>query len=120
MAVLSDLSGNPAEPLPPVADRKFADISVDNFDDCLKAMKPRVAISLKIVSTEVSSAKATAPSMTPERELRWVGKRVKAMVIKPYETPKLMKVGLMNLKSFLTLKSRRTFDRHCIMRRPLP
>jgi type VI secretion system protein ImpB len=46
MAVLADLSGNPAEPLAPVADRKFADISVDNFDDCLKAMKPRVAIQV--------------------------------------------------------------------------
>ena len=30
-------------PLPPVADRKFLEIDVDNFDDRLKAMKPRVA-----------------------------------------------------------------------------
>jgi type VI secretion system protein ImpB len=43
MGVMSDLSGNPAEPLAPVADRKFVEISVDNFDDRLKAMKPRVA-----------------------------------------------------------------------------
>jgi type VI secretion system protein ImpB len=46
MGVLSDLSGNPAEPLPPVADRKFLEISVDNFDDRLKAMKPRVAFQV--------------------------------------------------------------------------
>jgi type VI secretion system protein ImpB len=46
MGVLSNLSGNPAEPLPPVMDRKFLDISVDNFDDRLKAMKPRVAIQV--------------------------------------------------------------------------
>jgi type VI secretion system protein ImpB len=46
MGVLSNLSGNPAEPLAPVADRKFLDISVDNFDDRLKAMKPRVAIQV--------------------------------------------------------------------------
>jgi type VI secretion system protein ImpB len=43
MGVMSDLSGNPAEPLAPVADRKYVDISVDNFDDRLKAIKPRVA-----------------------------------------------------------------------------
>jgi type VI secretion system protein ImpB len=43
MAVLADLSGNPAEPLPAVADRKFLEISVDNFDERLKAVKPRFA-----------------------------------------------------------------------------
>ncbi len=43
MAVLADLSGNPAEQLAAVADRKFLEIDVDNFDDRLKAMKPRVA-----------------------------------------------------------------------------
>ncbi|MGJ0486972.1 MAG: type VI secretion system contractile sheath small subunit [Methylomicrobium sp.] len=43
MGVLSDLSGKPSEPLPPVSDRKMLEIDVDNFDDRLKAMKPRVA-----------------------------------------------------------------------------
>lgn len=43
MGVMSDLSGNPAEKLPAVADRKFLEIDVDNFDDRLKAMTPRVA-----------------------------------------------------------------------------
>ncbi|RPH80200.1 MAG: type VI secretion system contractile sheath small subunit, partial [Planctomycetaceae bacterium] len=43
MGVMSDLSGNPEEPLPGVADRKFLTIDVDNFDDRLKSMKPRVA-----------------------------------------------------------------------------
>jgi type VI secretion system protein ImpB len=43
MGVMSDLSGKPSEPLPPVADRKFLEIDIDNFDDRMKAMKPRVA-----------------------------------------------------------------------------
>lgn len=43
VGVMSDLSGKPSEPLPPVADRKFLEIDVDNFDDRMKAMKPRVA-----------------------------------------------------------------------------
>jgi type VI secretion system protein ImpB len=43
MGVLADLSGNPADPLAPVGERKLLEIDVDNFDDRLKAMKPRVA-----------------------------------------------------------------------------
>jgi type VI secretion system protein ImpB len=43
MGVMADLSGKPADPLPPVADRKFLEIDIDNFDDRLKAAKPRVA-----------------------------------------------------------------------------
>ena len=46
MGVMADLSGKPSEPLPGVADRKFLEIDVDNFDDRLKAMKPRVAFSV--------------------------------------------------------------------------
>src|SRR3954447_5611348 len=46
MGVLADLSGNPAEPLAQVADRKFLEIDVDNFDDRLKSMKPRVAFQV--------------------------------------------------------------------------
>ena len=46
MGVLSDLSGKPAEPLPPVADRKLLDFDVDNFDSRMKSMKPRVAFTV--------------------------------------------------------------------------
>jgi type VI secretion system protein ImpB len=46
MGVLADLSGKPEEPLPAVADRKFLEIDVDNFDDRMKSMKPRVAFSV--------------------------------------------------------------------------
>jgi type VI secretion system protein ImpB len=46
MGVMADLSGNPAEPLPQVADRKFLEISVDNFDERLKAMKPRAVFQV--------------------------------------------------------------------------
>ena len=47
MGVMSDLSGKPAEPLAPVADRKFLEIDVDNFDERLKSMKPRVAFQVE-------------------------------------------------------------------------
>jgi type VI secretion system protein ImpB len=46
MGVLADLSGKPAQPLPPVDDRKFLDIDVDNFDTRMKALKPRAAFAV--------------------------------------------------------------------------
>ena len=46
MGVLSDLSGKPADPLAPVADRKFLEIDVDNFDARMKSVKPRVAFQV--------------------------------------------------------------------------
>jgi type VI secretion system protein ImpB len=46
MGVLADLSGKPVEPLPAVADRRFLDIDVDNFDERMKAIKPRVAFAV--------------------------------------------------------------------------
>ncbi len=46
MGVMADLSGKPTEPLPQVADRKFLEVDVDNFDERLKAIKPRVAFQV--------------------------------------------------------------------------
>jgi type VI secretion system protein ImpB len=44
MGVLADLSGQPAEALPKLKDRKFVEIDRDNFDDVLKSAKPRLAL----------------------------------------------------------------------------
>ena len=46
MGVLADLTGQSADPLAPVSDRKFLEIDVDNFDERLKSMKPRVAVQV--------------------------------------------------------------------------
>jgi type VI secretion system protein ImpC len=43
MGVMSDLSGKPIEPLPPVAHRRFMEIDIDNLEDCMRAIRPRVA-----------------------------------------------------------------------------
>jgi type VI secretion system protein ImpB len=51
MGVLSDLSGKPTEPLPAVAERKFLDIDIDNFDSRMKAIKPRVSFQVPNVLT---------------------------------------------------------------------
>ena len=83
MGVMADLSGNPKEPLPQVSDRKFLEISVDNFDDRLKAMKPRAAfqvpntltgdgnlnVDLTFESMDDFSPAAIARKVAPLREL---------------------------------------------------
>lgn len=46
MGVMADLSGNPAEPLAPVAERELLEIDVDNFDARMAAMKPRLAFQV--------------------------------------------------------------------------
>ncbi len=46
MGVMADLSGKSEEPLPAVADRKFLEVDVDNFDARMKALKPRVQFTV--------------------------------------------------------------------------
>ena len=43
MGVMADLSGKPLENLPEIADRKFLDIDIDNFDARMKSIKPRAS-----------------------------------------------------------------------------
>ncbi|MEM7742255.1 MAG: type VI secretion system contractile sheath small subunit [Pseudomonadota bacterium] len=43
MGVMSDLSGKSEQPKAAIADRKYLEVDVDNFDDRMKSMKPRAA-----------------------------------------------------------------------------
>ena len=47
VGVVSDLSGNPKEPLGKLKDRKFVNIDRDNFDDVLASMAPRLAFKVE-------------------------------------------------------------------------
>jgi type VI secretion system protein ImpB len=47
MGVFADLSGMPEDPLPKIKDRRFVEITPDNFDSVLDSMKPRVAFSVE-------------------------------------------------------------------------
>ena len=47
MGVMSDLSGDAKEALPPVDERKFLDVDAENFDARMKAVKPRVAVNVQ-------------------------------------------------------------------------
>ena len=46
MGVLSDLSGDGADDLPDVADRKFTEITADTFDKVLRGMSPRLEFAV--------------------------------------------------------------------------
>lgn len=46
MGVMADLAGKPVAPLAPVDERKFLEIDIDNFDERMKSMKPRVAFQV--------------------------------------------------------------------------
>ncbi|MEM1431409.1 MAG: type VI secretion system contractile sheath small subunit [Pseudomonadota bacterium] len=46
MGVFADLAGKSEEPQPGVADRKFLEIDVDNFDERMKSMAPRAAFTV--------------------------------------------------------------------------
>ncbi|ELY2646563.1 type VI secretion system contractile sheath small subunit [Cronobacter sakazakii] len=46
MGVFADLVGKPVDPQPAVDERKFLEIDIDNFDERMKALKPRVAFQV--------------------------------------------------------------------------
>jgi len=47
MGIMADLSGQPPEPLAKIKDRRFVEITPDNFSSVMESMKPRVAFSVE-------------------------------------------------------------------------
>jgi type VI secretion system protein ImpB len=45
MGVLGDFTGQPEQPLPRLGDRKFVEVTPDNFDEVLEKMSPHIAFS---------------------------------------------------------------------------
>ncbi len=56
MGVLADLSGQPKEALPRLKDRRFVEITPDNFDSVLDSMKPHLSFSVENKLSEDSNA----------------------------------------------------------------
>jgi type VI secretion system protein ImpB len=86
MGVMGDFSGQPTEPLPRLKDRKFVEVTPDNFDDVLASMKPhlaftvdnklsedadapKLAVDLNFRSLDDFSPDAVARQVKPLREL---------------------------------------------------
>lgn len=47
VAIMSDLSGKPVEPLPKLKERKFVEIDRDNFNEVLASIGPRLAFQVE-------------------------------------------------------------------------
>jgi type VI secretion system protein ImpB len=56
MGVLGDFSGQPSEPLPKLKERKFVEVTPDNFDDVLASMKPHLTFSVENKLSEDANA----------------------------------------------------------------
>jgi type VI secretion system protein ImpB len=47
IGVLGDFTGQPTQPLPKLKDRKFVEITPDNFDSVLEGMKPHLSFAVE-------------------------------------------------------------------------
>jgi type VI secretion system protein ImpB len=56
MGVLGDFSGQPVDPLPRLRDRKFVEVTPDNFDSVLEGMKPHLSFAVENKLAEDSNA----------------------------------------------------------------
>lgn len=84
VGVLADLSGQPDQPLPPIAKRKFVQVDRDNVNDVMKKIGPRLAfkvpnrlseddtklnVELRFQSMEDFQPAKVAEQITPLRKL---------------------------------------------------
>jgi type VI secretion system protein ImpB len=56
MGVLGDFTGQPTEPLPKLKERKFVEVTPDNFDEVLASMKPHLAFTVENKISDESDA----------------------------------------------------------------
>ncbi|HEX6632038.1 MAG TPA: type VI secretion system contractile sheath small subunit [Gemmatimonadaceae bacterium] len=56
MGVLGDFTGQPSEPLPKLKERKFVEVTPDNFDEVLASMKPHLAFTVENKLSEDADA----------------------------------------------------------------
>jgi type VI secretion system protein ImpB len=56
MGVMGDFSGQPTEPLARLKDRKFVEVTPDNFDDVLASMQPHLAFTVENKLSEDAEA----------------------------------------------------------------
>ncbi len=56
MGVLGDFTGQATEPLPKLRDRKFVEVTPDNFDSVLEGMKPHLSFAVENKLSEDADA----------------------------------------------------------------
>ena len=56
VGVLGDFTGQPEQPLPKLKERRFVEVTPDNFDSVLESMKPHLSCAVENKLSEDSSA----------------------------------------------------------------
>src|SRR5688572_14383390 len=64
MGVLGDFTGQPTEPLAKLKERKFVDVTPDNFDDVLASMKPHLSFAVENKLSEDAEAPKLAVDLS--------------------------------------------------------
>jgi type VI secretion system protein ImpB len=57
MGIFADLSGQPIDPLPKLKDRRFVEITPDNFDGVLESFKPHLSLEVDNKLSEEEAGK---------------------------------------------------------------
>lgn len=100
MGVLGDFSGQPTEPLPRLKDRKFVEVTPDNFDEVLASMKPHLSFTVENKLSE----DADAPKLAVDLNFRSMDDFSPAEVakqVKPLKELLDLRTELANLRANL-------------------
>jgi type VI secretion system protein ImpB len=100
MGVLGDFTGQPTEPLAKLKERKFVEVTPDNFDDVLASMKPHLTFSVENKLSE----EADAPKLGVDLNFRSLGDfepDAVARQVKPLRELLELRTELANLRASL-------------------
>jgi type VI secretion system protein ImpB len=100
MGVLGDFTGQPAEPLAKLKDRKFVDVNPDNFDDVLKSMRPHLSFKVENKLSEESEPGKLGVELTFESLDDFSPERV-AQQVKPLREMLDLRTKLADLRGSL-------------------
>jgi type VI secretion system protein ImpB len=107
VGVLGDFTGNPGEPLPRLKERRFVEITPDNFDRVLEKMKPHLAFAVENKLSEESDAPQLKVDLSFESMEDFSPERV-ASKVKPLKELLELRRNLSDLAG--TLQTNDTLD----------
>ena len=100
MGVLGDFTGQPTEPLAKLKERKFVEVTPDNFDDVLASMKPHLAFTVENKLSDESDAPKLAVDLN-FRSLDDFGPDAIARQVKPLRELLDLRTQLADLRGSL-------------------
>jgi type VI secretion system protein ImpB len=105
MGVLGDFTGQPTEPLAKLKERKFVEVTPDNFDDVLASMKPHLAFTVENKLSDESDAPKLAVDLN-FRSLDDFGPDGIARQVKPLRELLELRTQLADLRGSLQTNER--------------